>query len=125
MTQLKPSLWRRIVNTRRHARRKRGCAIDLTQDGFVFTLNWRKTEMRWVDITQIDAGIRDCLTFEFIHAVMLAGDAKVDIEELDDGFRQFETALLERWPQIRSHWDALLKAGPHQPQYETLWRRDG
>ena len=123
MTVLKRSLRRRIANTWRHNRRRRGCAIDLTPDGFMFTFRWRKTPMRWADVTRIDAGIRDCIAFELLHVVLFAGDVKVDIEELDDGFRQFEYALLERWPQIRPQWDALLKAGTREPQYETLWRR--
>ncbi|MGB8365727.1 MAG: hypothetical protein ACLQUZ_10785 [Rhizomicrobium sp.] len=125
MTVLKPSLWRRIVNTWHHDRRRRGCAIDLTPDGFVFKLRWRETAMRWAEITRIDVGIRNCLTFDILHVVLFAGDTKVDIEELDDGFRQFENGLFEHWPQIRAGWDVMLKSAPHEAHYETLWRRDG
>lgn len=125
MTASKASLWRRIVNTRRHNARKRGCAIDLTADGFVFMLKWRETPMRWADVTRIDAGIRVCIAFDVLHVVLFAGDTKVDIEELDDGFRQFENALFEHWPQIRARWDDLLKGSARLTQYETLWRRDG
>jgi hypothetical protein len=125
MTASKPSLWRRIVNTRRHNRRKRGCAIDLAPDGFVFTLRWRGTTMRWTDITRIDAGVRNCLAFDVAYVVLFAGNASVLIEESDDGFRQFEYALFEHWPQIRARWDAILKAPSFEVQHETLWRRDG
>ncbi len=125
MSALQPSLWRRIVNNWRHSRRKRGCAIDLAPEGFVFTLRWRETAMRWADITRIDAGIRDCLLFDIAYVELFAGDRRVLVEELDDGFRQFEIELFEHWPQIRAPWDALLKAGPREAQVETLWRRDG
>lgn len=118
-----PSLLRRIRNTLAFSR-KRIATIDVNQDGFVLTLRKRENRMRWTDVTRIDAGVRDYLSFDGLFILMWAGTAKIELDELDDGFRQFENALFERWPQIRSTWNKLLAGNPHEPQYETLWRRD-
>ena len=125
MTSPRASFWQRIVNTWQHNRRKRGYAIDVTADGFVFTEKQRHTEMRWDHISRIDAGVRNCLTMDFLYVQIFTRQATVYIEELDDGFRLFELALFERWPQIRARWEALLKVQPHEARRETLWRRDG
>lgn len=125
MTMLKPSLWRRIVNTWRHSRRKLSHTIDLTPDGFVFSALGRETAMKWSDIDRIDAGVRDCLTYDVLYFQIYAGKTTVYIEELDDGFRQFENAVLEHWPQIRAKWEELSRAEAFQAQHHTLWRRDG
>ena len=119
-----PSLWRRIRNTLTNPRRKRAGAIDVTGEKFAFRLNKREAQMRWSDVTRIDAGMRDYLGFDGFYVDIFAGNEKVELDELDDGFRQFETTLFDRWPQIRSRWIELLGSTPHQPQHETLWRRD-
>ncbi len=124
MTDLRPSLWRRIVNTWRHNRRNRGYAIDLSADGFVFTIRRRKTPIRWSDITRIDIGLRDCLTFDVFYVEIFTDAASVFVEELDDGFRQFEFSLFQRWPQIRPQWETLLKADASRAQHHTVWQRD-
>jgi hypothetical protein len=125
MTALRASLWQRFLNTWRHNQRKRGYAIDLTGEGFVFRERQRHTEMRWEHIARIDAGVRNCVTMDYLYVQMFTHQATVYIEELDDGFRQFELALLERWPHIREPWEGLLKVPPHQARHETLWRPGG
>jgi hypothetical protein len=122
MTVPRASLWQRLVNTWQHNRRKHGYAIDLTESGFVFRERQRHTEMRWEDISRIDAGVRNCIAMDFLYVQIFTHQATVYIEELDDGFRQFELTLFQRWPQIKPRWDALLKIGPHEAQHETLWR---
>jgi hypothetical protein len=122
---LQPSLWRRFRNSLRHRKRKKGATIDLNPDGFVFTYRDNATAMRWNDITRIDAGVRDYLTFESFFAVMVAGDVQVTIEEFDDGYQQFENEIFARWPQIRERWLEFVKNAPHQARLETLWTRDG
>ena len=118
-----PSLWRRIRNTLTRSRRRHVATIDIVPDGFVFS--WRKRERRvlWAEVSRIDAGIRDYLSFDGLYVVIFAGTKKLELDELDDGFRQFEAELFERWPQIREPWNKLLGANPHEPQYETLWQR--
>ena len=124
MTAVKASLWQRIVNTWRHNRRKRGYAIDMRPDGFIFTARRRATAMNWSDVTRIDIGLRACLTFDVFYVQIFTGNTSVYIEELDDGFRQFEFAMFERWPQIRPLWQELLKVGPSRAQHHTVWQRD-
>jgi len=118
-----PSLWRRIRNTFFNPRRRHIAAIDVTADGFVLSLRAREKPMRWADVTQIDAGVRDYLSYDALYVVMMAGAAAIEIQELDDGFRLFEHALVERWPHIREVLNRLLVSTPHEPQHETLWRR--
>lgn len=125
MNSERASFWQRLVNTWRHNRRKRGYAIDTLTDGFVFRAKQRHTEMKWDQITRIDAGVRCCLTMDYLYVQMFTHQATVYIEELDDGFRQFELALFERWPAMRARWDELLKVTPHEPKHETLWRPGG
>jgi len=79
--------------------------------------------MRWEDVIQIDGGVRDTLSIDLFFVVFHAADAKVEIDEFDDGFRLLEYGALERWPALRERWVALQCAPPHQPQYEILWRR--
>ena len=125
MTAPRTSLWQRLVNTWRHNQRKRGYAIDLVGSGFVFRERERHTEMRWEHVSRIDAGVRNCVSMDFLYVQIFTHQATVYIEELDDGFRQFEITLFERWPQIRPGWEALLKVPPREARHETLWRSDG
>ncbi|MGD0143060.1 MAG: hypothetical protein ABSC92_07865 [Rhizomicrobium sp.] len=125
MTILRPSLLRRIGNSIRLSRRKRGATIDLTPNGFVFSQQRKTVEIRWDQVSQIDAGVRDHITFDTFYIVLFAGGRKLVVEELDDGFRQLEFAIHERWPQIRERWLQLLSVPLHQAHYETLWKRGG
>ncbi len=119
----KPSLWRRIRNTVSRSRRKHVATIDIAPDGFVFTWRGRRSGMLWTDVSRIDAGMRDFLTFDGLYVMIFAGPSKIEVDEFDDGFRQFENELFRRWPQIREPWHRLLGTSPHEPQYETLWQR--
>lgn len=119
---LKPSLWRRIKNSWRMRGQKPG-AIDLLTDGFLVTRGRQKTDIRWDDVVQIDGGVRDTLSLDLLFAVFRTVAGGVTVDEFDDGFRTFESALFERWPTIRDRW-VQLQCGPlHQPKYETLWQR--
>jgi hypothetical protein len=125
MTSQRASFWQRLLNSWRHNQRKRGYAIDMTPDGFVFRAKQRHTEMKWELITRIDAGVRCCLSMDYLYVQMFTHQATVYIEELDDGFRQFEYTMFERWPPIRTQWNELLKAAPYETRHETLWHPDG
>lgn len=125
MTMLKPSLWRRIANSWRHSRRRVSHTIDLTTDGFIFSRRTREQPMKWAEVDRIDAGILDCITFDVLYFRLFAGTSTIYIEELDEGFRQFENAVFEHWPQIRDKWEELSRADLHQAQVHTLWRRSG
>lgn len=119
-----PSLWRRTRNTLRRKRHKQTPTIDVNDDGFVFSFRKRESRMRWAEVTRIDAGMRDYLSFDALYVVMFAGKREIEIDELDDGFRVFEHALFARWPGIREAWNKLLASNPHEPHHLTLWRRD-
>jgi len=123
VTILRPSLLRRIANSIRLSRRKRGSTVDVTANGFVYSQGRRAVDVRWDDISQIDAGVRDYMTFDTFYIVVFAREKKLIIEELDDGFRQLEFAIHERWPQTRERWLQLLSVPLHQAHYETLWKR--
>jgi hypothetical protein len=125
MKPYRASLWQRLLNTWRHNWRKSRYVIDMTTDGFVFRTKQRRTEMRWEHVTRIDAGITNCLSFDVLYVQIFTRQATVYIEELDDGFRQFEFSIFERWPVVRAQWDALLKGAPHEARHETLWQPDG
>ncbi len=125
MTMLRPSLWRRIVNSWNHSRRRVSYTIDLTAEGFIHARRGRETEMKWAEIDRIDAGLLDCLTFDIVYFRLFAGNRSIYVEELDDGFRQFENAICGRWPQVREKWEELSRADLHQAQVHTLWRRNG
>ena len=121
-SNLKPSLWRRIRNSWRRRRQKPG-GIDLLTDGFLVTRGRHKVDVRWDDIVQIDGGVRDTLTLDLLFAVFRTPTQSVTVDEIDDGFPGFESAIFERWPTIRERW-VQLQCGPlHQPKYETLWQR--
>jgi hypothetical protein len=119
------SLWQRLINTWRHNQRKSRYVIDMTGDGFVLRAKQRQTEMKWDQVTRIDAGINNCLSFDVLYVQIFTRQATVYIEELDDGFRQFEFTLFEHCPTIRPRWDELLKCGLHEKRHETLWRPGG
>jgi hypothetical protein len=119
---LRPSLLRRIGNSWRDRSKKSG-TIDLLPDGFVFAQLRQTSTVRWDDLTQIDAGVRDGLALDLFFVIVHANGTKVRLDEIDDGFRLVEVAVLERWPQLRERWVALQCGPAHQPQYETLWRR--
>ena len=123
MTILRPSLLRRISNSIRLSRRKRGATVDVTANGFVYSQGRKSIEVPWDDISQIDAGVRDYVTFDTFFIVVFAREKKLVIEELDDGFRQLEFAIHERWPETRERWLKLLSVPLHQAHYETLWKR--
>jgi len=118
-----PSLMRRARNTLLRPPSRRHGVIDVVGEGFVLTVRKRERTVRWADITQIDAGIRDYLNFDGLYVHMFVVGVALEIDELDDGFRQFEAALFERWPQIRDPLNSLLAGNPHEPQHKMLWRR--
>lgn len=118
----KPSLWRRISNSWRAKRRKSG-AIDVLADGFVFTRSGRRQKIGWDEVVQIDGGTRDTISIDLFFAVFHTARGKLALDEYDDGFHPFETAVFARWPQIREQWIALQCGPLHQPQALTLWRR--
>lgn len=118
----RPSLWRRIGNSW-NARGKKPGAVDLAADGLVFTQGRHKTQIRWDEVTQIDAGVRDTLSIDLFFVVLQTPDAKVTIDEFDDGFRVLEQAIFEHWADLRGRWVALQCGPLHQPHFETLWRR--
>ena len=76
---------------------------------------------RHVQITQCDIHLGP--TIDVLFAVIQTAKARVTIDELVDGFRQLESSIFERWPNVKERWHALQSGPPHQPQYETLWRR--
>jgi hypothetical protein len=119
---LRPSLLRRIRNSWRARGRKPG-AVDILPDGLNFSRGRDSTRIRWDEVTQIDGGVRDSLSIDLFFVVIHARDAKVTIDEFDDGFRALENSILERWPEVRERFIALQCGAPHQPLYETLWRR--
>ena len=123
MTILRPSLLRRISNSIRLARRKRGATVDVTANGFIYSQGRKSIDVPWDDISQIDAGVRDYVTFDSFYIVVFAREKKLVIEELDDGFRQLEFAIHQRWPETRERWLQLLSVPLHQAHYETLWKR--
>jgi hypothetical protein len=114
---------RRISNSIRLSRRKRIATVDVTANGFVYSQGRKSVDVPWGDISQIDAGVRDYFTFDSFYIVVFARENKLVIEELDDGFRQLEFAIHERWPQTRERWLQLLSVPLHQAHYETLWKR--
>ena len=119
-----PSLWRRARNNLVQLRRRgRICTIDVSDDGFVLTVRKRERRMRWADIVRIDAGIRDFVTSDELYVVMAGATSEIELQELDDGFRQFEIALFARWPEIREPVERLQRGNPHEPHRETVWRR--
>jgi len=109
-------------NSWRGRGRKAG-ALDLLADGFLVTHGRHKSDIRWDDVVQIDGGIRDTLSIDFLYAVFRTPKRSVTVDEFDDGFRTFESAVFERWPMIRERWVALQCGPLHQPKYETLWQR--
>ena len=119
---LRPSLWRRIGNSWRGRGKKPG-TIDVTADGLVASDGRRSTTLRWNDIVRIDCGTRDTINIDLFYVVMQTASAKVTIDEFADGFRVFENAIFERWPQLRERWVAVQCGPLHQPQFETLWQR--
>jgi hypothetical protein len=122
MTVSKPSLWRRIVNTW-GARRKTNPTIDVTEDGLRYAWRKRIVNMRWADIIRIEAGMKDCLTIDIFYVVVSDAKHSIVVDEFCDGFRLFEHALFERWPQMREPWNSLYKGPAFQPRVETLWQR--
>jgi hypothetical protein len=121
--EIKPSLWRRIANSLRHSRRRRRATVDLTKDGFVFSTARTSIEIKWNDIDEIDAGVRDFITYDTFYVVVFANGGSLTIEEFHDGFRQLEHAMLERWPQIKERWQKLFGLPLHEVRYDVLWRR--
>ncbi len=123
MTALRPSFWRRVRHSLARSPHRRRATIDMTDEGFIFTRRKRATTVRWADVTQIDAGMRDYFTFDGLYVVVHRGNRKVELDELDDGFLQFEDTMIQRWPHIRESLNRLQAGKLHEPQYETLWRR--
>lgn len=121
-TTLQPSLWRRMGNSWRN-RGKRPGTVDVTPDGVSATERRRTKVIRWNDVVRIDCGTRDTISMDVFFVVLHGASTKVTIDELADGFRTFEHAVFERWPQLRERWVAIQCGPLHQPQYETLWQR--
>ena len=90
MTILRPSFLRRVANSIRLSRRKRAATVDVTPTGFVYSQGRKSVDVSWDDISQIDAGVRDYVTFDSFYIVVFAREKKLVIEEVDDGFRQLE-----------------------------------
>jgi hypothetical protein len=120
---LRPSLLRRIGNSWRD-RKKKSATIDIVADGFIYTKSRAAMTVRWDDITRIDAGLRDGISFDLLYTVLHTKETQHRIDELDDGFRLFENAVLDRWPALRERWVAMQCGPAHQPRYETLWQRE-
>ena len=119
---LRPSLWRRIGNSWQRRGKKPG-TVDVTAEGVAATEGRRTKEIRWNDIVRIDCGTRDTISIDLFFVVLHSASAKVTIDEYADGFRVFENAMFERWPQLRERWVAIQCGPLHQPQYETLWQK--
>lgn len=122
-SKIRPSLARRIGNSLRLTKRRRGATIDMTADGFVFTIGRKATQVRWDEITQIDGGVRDFISYDTFYVVIHADKVRLTIEEFNDGFRQLESTIFERWPRIKDRWQRLFSLPLHQAHYEVLWRR--
>jgi hypothetical protein len=118
----RPSLFRRIGNSWRSRGKSLG-TVDVTSDGVAATENRRTTSLRWSDIVRIDCGTRDTITMDVFYVVLHSASVKITIDEFADGFRVFENAMFEHWPELRERWVALQCGPLHQPQLETLWRR--
>jgi hypothetical protein len=97
--------------------------VDVTPEGVAASEGRRTTEIRWNDIVRIDCGTRDTISMDVFFVVLHTTAVKVAIDEFADGFRVFEQAMFEHWPQLRERWVALQCGPLHQPQYETLWQR--
>jgi hypothetical protein len=121
----RPSLFRRFVNSLRAWPRGTFGTLDIIPNGFVFTRRNVPVQIFWKDVTRIDAGTRDYLTVDLFYVIVhTAVEAdRVLIDEMIDGFRQFEQEVFNRWPRIRPRWLALQASPLHVPQFETLWRR--
>jgi hypothetical protein len=119
---LQPSLGRRIGNSWRRRGKQPG-TVDVTPEKVIATEKRRATEIRWNDITRIDCGTLDTISIDIFFVVLQTASAKITIDEFADGFRVFESAVFERWPQLREHWVAIQCGPLHQPQYVTLWQR--
>ena len=120
--KLRPSLWRRLMNSLGAWPRGGVETFDLIPDGFVFTRRNKPVQVFWNEIVQIDAGMRDYLTVDLFFAVVHTDREKLVIDELADGFRLLEAGVFDRWPKIRERWLAL-QGGPHRwPALETLWK---
>lgn len=123
MPRRAPHLFRRLRNTLAYSRRKRVAAIDMTADGFVMTFKRRETRVAWDDITRIEAGVRNYLFFDGLYVVVTTPHDTLELDELDDGFRQFEAALCEHWPQMRDVLNGLMRNVPHEARHELVWQR--
>jgi hypothetical protein len=95
----------------------------MVPDGFVFTNMTGTVQIRWRDITQVDAGVRDYLTADMFFVVIHTRTQRVSIDEVADGFHQLEHGVFEHWPRVRQRWLALQGSPPRHPQFETLWKR--
>jgi hypothetical protein len=96
--------------------------LDLIPDGFEFTQGGKPQRILWHEIVRIDAGMRDYLTVDLFYAVIHTARAQVTIDELVDGFRQFEQRVFDGWPQTRTQWLSLQATALHHPRFETLWQ---
>lgn len=119
----RPSILRRIRNSLTRSPHKRRATIDISGAGFILTLRKREHRMRWAEVIRIDAGVRDYFTFDGLYVVLFGGNKRLEVDELDDGFRQFENALCDLWPGTKEKLNGLLARNPHEPQHETLWQR--
>ena len=120
---MRPSFWRRIRNSLSRSPHRRRATIDMTVDGFAFTIRRREHLVRWDEISRTDAGIRDYFTFDGLYLIIFAART-LELDELDDGFLQFENAIFARWPNIKDRVNRLLAGVPHEPHCETIWRRE-
>jgi hypothetical protein len=125
MPSLKPSVMRRIGNTWRLSKKRKNATVDMTEDGFVFNIGRVSTPIRWSDVIEIDVGVRDFVAYDTFYVVLRTHAAEVTIEEFNDGFRQLEYTILERWPAFKDRWQSLFSLPLHQAHYEVLWRKDG
>jgi hypothetical protein len=66
-------------------------------DGFETHANWRKRVVASGDVSEIQGGLVEKITYDECLLFFTVGTTSVEVGELDDGFADFEARLFDRF----------------------------
>lgn len=120
MTNIITRFIREVMEPRR--RRKDHAAIDVSEDGFVFTRRRKPASMKWDGVSEIAAGMRAIISGEIFYAVISGDGQRLEIDEFVEGFSNLETALFQHFPSVRARFTALQVEPAGDDRLEVLWK---
>lgn len=101
---------------------ERNDVIKLSPDGFEFLAGGNTRKLRWDAVTKIEVfRIPTFVVEDFCVALFQKNGEPLVIVDRHPGFLKFQSAIWQRWPQIKDRWIAIYCGSPDTRERAVLW----